>query len=57
MNGLLVGGSTAVHIMMVSSAPAAAATRMPIPRINATPMANRPAMNSTLAKPVPAMEW
>jgi hypothetical protein len=57
MNGLLAGRRTAVDIMMVSSAPAAAAKRIAMPRINAVPMASRAVMNSTSARPVPAMEW
>src|SRR5689334_21384394 len=57
MNGLLSGGSTAVHIMTVSSAPAAAARRIAIPRINATPTPNRAAMNSTFVMGAPAIEW
>jgi hypothetical protein len=28
-----------------------------MPRINATPTASKPAMNSTFTGPVPAMEW
>jgi hypothetical protein len=57
MKGLLAGGSTAPHISTYSSAPVAAAIRMPIPRVSAIPMPSRPAMNSQSAHATPAMEW
>jgi hypothetical protein len=54
---LVVGGSTAVHIRTSSSPPAMAATRMPIPRIRAVPMASSATMKSMSAQAAPAIEW
>src|SRR5687768_10717419 len=56
MNGLVVGGRIAAHIMMVRTAPLAAAGRMAMPRISAVPMASSAAMNRKSAAAVPAMD-
>jgi ATP-dependent helicase/nuclease subunit A len=55
MNGLFSGGRTALHIITSSSAPEAAAMRIATPRIRATPMPRRAAMNSQSAQASPAM--
>src|SRR5829696_7298442 len=53
----LASGHSAAHINSIIRVPLTAATRSPIPRISATPMASRPTMNSQLAQVVPAQVW
>ena len=57
MNGLLAGGSTAVHISTSISAPLATAMRIATPSISAAPMPSRPIMKSQSAQAAPAMPW
>src|SRR5687768_10987677 len=51
------GGHSAAHISSIITAPAAAEIRRPMPRVTATPIAKRPAMNRMSAHHVPTQAW
>src|SRR5215218_4816468 len=50
-------GHSAAHMPSIIKLPLTAAVRSPTPRIRATPMPSRPAMNSQSAQGAPAQAW